>query len=124
MLIFVAMCSLTGLVEADGTSIRKFKEGTCLAYRQLFGMVSRDVVDVPEMNFCLCFSPFPMDKLRMPSNNAIDPSMNHNIVCVDTCFKSHMSPRSWAILLAFRRPAGTKTDVGLGHRSGEGSEGR
>ena len=32
-----------GLVEADGTSIRKYKQGSNLMYRQLFGMVSRDM---------------------------------------------------------------------------------
>lgn len=37
------MISHAGLVEADGTSIRKYKQGSNLMYRQLFGMVGRDM---------------------------------------------------------------------------------
>ncbi|CAJ1357996.1 unnamed protein product, partial [Effrenium voratum] len=38
---FQQTCTLAGLVEADGTSIRSFKQGSALVYRQLYGMIAR-----------------------------------------------------------------------------------
>ena len=56
---FQQTCTLAGLVEADGTSIRSFKQGSALVYRQLYGMIARKDVKAWGQHVGCCFMVSP-----------------------------------------------------------------